>query len=162
MNESLPKRLTITPTFHPGYYYHVTRGVHVSSIKRLGLVAQDKSDTNYSSQLNWFSSNLSQAFKLYGIDVVYGRYYLSRFPGWRKFASWYFQGIAVLRCRPAHLFSIGYAVDLNLSISGTQRVEPRHLELFIDGRWIRLNRVRLPSSSAPIVFKLTKFLRYRP
>lgn len=162
MIESLPKRLTITPTFSPGYYYHVTRGVHIWSIKRLGLVAQDKSETNYSSKRNWFSANLSQSFKLYGIDVVFGRYYLSWLPGWRRFANWYFQGIAVLRCRPAYLFSIDYAVDLNLSISGTRRVEPRHLELFIDGRWIRLDRVRLASSSAPIVFKLTKFLRYRP
>ena len=162
MIETLPKRLSITPTHHSGYVYHVTRGVHLSRIKKLGLIAQDKSETNYSSKRNWFSPKLSQAFKLYGIDVVYARYIFSGLPGSRKFASWYFQGIAVLRCRPAHLFSIGYAVDLDLSIAGERKVEPRFLELFIDGKWIRLDRVRFKSSIAPIVFKLTKFLRHRP
>ena len=45
MIETLPKRLNITPTHHSGYIYHVTRGVHLSSIKKLGLIAQDKSET---------------------------------------------------------------------------------------------------------------------
>lgn len=162
MRESLPARLRITPTSQPGYVYHVTRGVHLQSIKKHGLVAQDKSETNFSSKRNWFSPNLSQAFCLYGIGIVYSRYVFTSVGGGAGFANAYFQGIAVLRCRPAHLFAIGYAVDLQLSLVGEETVEPYEIELFIDGQWARLDRVYFNPSLWPAVYKCTKFLRRRP
>lgn len=162
MRETLPKRLKTTPTFKPGYVYHVTRGVHLASIKRHGLIAQDKSENHYSSKRNWFSPNLVQVFRLYGINIVYGRYLFTSLPGGASFANTYFQGIAVLRCRPAHLFSIGYTVDLQLSLVGEETVEPFDTELFIDGRWIRLDKVYIKPSLWPFFYKTTKFLRRRP
>lgn len=161
-NGSLPQRLRITPIFHPGYVYHVTRGVHLASIRRYGLVAQDKSEYNNSSKRNWFSQNLSLAYKLYGIDIVYSRYRLMPILGGSRFAENYFQGIAVLRCRPPYLFSIDYALDLELSLVGERKVGPQAMELFIDGKWIPLNRVKLKQTLWPVLYKLTRFLRIKP
>lgn len=161
LNGSLPQRLRVTPTLRPGYVYHVTRGVHLASIKRYGLVAQDKSEYNNSSKNNWFSPNLALAYKLYGIDIVYSRYRFMSMLGGSKFAENYFQGIAVLRCRPSYLFSMDYTVDLRLSIVGERKVGPQAMELFIDGQWVPLNRVKLKRTLWPTFYKFTGLLRAR-
>jgi hypothetical protein len=162
MSESLPARLKMTPTFEEGYVYHVTRGVHLASIKRHGLIAQDKSETNFSSKRNWFSPDLCQAFRLYGVDIVKARYFFKSIVRSHDFAETYFQGIAVLRCRPAHLVSLGYATDLQSSLAGEKMVEPHDMQLFIDGKWTQLDNVYIGSSVWPSFYKLTKFLRKRP
>ena len=160
--ETLPKRLRGRPTFQPGYVYHVTRGTNLPNIKRCGLIAQDKSEHHYPSKKNWFSPNLRQAYKLYGIDIVYSRYRFFSFFGGSKFSENYFQGIAVLRCRPAHLLALDYVVDRQLSLVGEKRVGPQTMELFIDGRWMWLNRVNFKWTLWPTLHKCTKFLRTRP
>ena len=82
--------------------------------------------------------------------------------GGSRFAEHYFQGVAVLRCQPSYLLSIDYELDLNLSLAGERRVGPQALELFVDGRWVPLNRVPLKPTLWPALYKLTKFLRLRP
>lgn len=82
--------------------------------------------------------------------------------GGSRFAENYFQGIAVLRCRPPYLFSIDYALDLELSLVGERKVGPQAMELFIDGKWIPLNRVKLKQTLWPVLYKLTRFLRIKP
>lgn len=82
--------------------------------------------------------------------------------GGSTFAEHYFQGVAVLRCQPAYLFSIDYGFDLELSLAGEKRVGPQALQLFIDGQWMPLNRVKLKPTLWPAFYKFTKFLRLRP
>lgn len=82
--------------------------------------------------------------------------------GGSKFSERYFQGVAVLRCEPSYLFANDYAVDLQLSLAGERRVGPQALELFIDGQWKPLNRVKLNWTLWPTFYKLTNFLRIRP
>lgn len=161
-NDALPKRLRAIPTFDPSYVYHVTRGIHLSSIKRYGLIAQDKSEYNYSSKRNWFSPDLTLAYKLYGTEILQSRYPRMSLLGGSKFVEKYFQGVAILRCKPSHLFSLDYTFDLKLSLVGERKVGPQAIEVFIDGQWETLNRVKLKWTPWPTFYKVTKFLRSRP
>lgn len=160
--EPLPKRLRAQPTGNLDYVYHVTRGVHLVSIKKHGLIAQDKSEYHYASKRNWFSSNLGKAYQLYGRNIIHTRYRFSSVLPGKRFAEKYFQGVAVLRCKPAHLFSKGYTIDLDLSIVGEERLGPQSIELFIDGTWAPLNTVEFRWSLWPVIYKFTGFLRVRP
>lgn len=160
--ETLLQRLRTKPTHEPGYVYHVTRGVHLANIKRSGLIAQDKSEYHYASKKNWFASNLTEAYELYGSAVIRARYRFTYLWSGQKFAEKYFQGVAVLRCTPKFLFSKNYTIDLRQTIVGEKRLGPQSLELFIDGQWTPLNRVELKWSLWPIFYKCTRFLRVRP
>lgn len=157
MSLSLPKRLRTNPTFQPGYVYHVTQGVHLRGIQRKGLSALNKN--RQSPKKNLFTHNMGKAFKVHGTDVVYGLHPFTKIPGLEKFATRYFQGIAVLRCMPARLSELGYKYDHTLSLAGDLAIEASDIDLFIDGHWWPLDRVLLWPNVWSLIFSLTGFLR---
>jgi len=132
----LRSRLTAQPQPTPGYAYHVTHGVRISSIKLTGLLP-GKPGVQYKTNEVFFGTNLNSMYPAYGTTIVS--------PMTRKFggvAFTYYQGVAVLRTTQAQLIQLKF-IQINGNDWSGSNVPPTDLELFIDGVWQPLQTVEL-------------------